>query len=236
MAVYRKVFRIEERARTDAAGGASVHDAEIPPHWRELKTELRELRAMIESLVPIDPEVVYRAQSAQARSQAKPNDPVPAAIRHSQSNLDALISEVRKNHRIATVGRELKAIVDETEQATQLILQAAEEIEKAADMLRAAAANRHDRGLAQEIQDRVGQIFAACNFHDSTGQRANKVATVIKLAEQQVLRMLEILHGVGQFNSATGDPGHRSQLTGPKHAGEPGHLTQDEIDALFGYT
>lgn len=240
MAVKRKVFRIEERAYTGAPEGVSVDEAESTPQQREFMTELQELRSLIESRVPMDREAKERARAQIAEAQGYKNEIelIHAAVKRTNAELGTLVADALNGQSTAYAGRELKAIVDGTAQATQSILQAAEEINQAADTLSAAMKNEHERGLAQDIQDRVGQIFAACNFHDLTGQRVAKVAATLKLVEENMTRMLEIWHGVGQINpSVAGEAGtgDRARLTGPKLPGDKGYLTQDEIDAIFGY-
>jgi len=84
----------------------------------------------------------------------------------------------------ARASRELAAIVGSTEQATQSILQAAEEIDQAANALSASVKGSHDQGLAHDVQDRVVQIFEACNFQDLTGQRVSHVLETLKFVEE----------------------------------------------------
>jgi chemotaxis protein CheZ len=56
------------------------------------------------------------------------------------------------------------------EHATQKILAAAEDIDVAANNLSAALKDAYKQGLAQDIHERVIQIFEACNFQDLTSQ------------------------------------------------------------------
>ena len=86
-----------------------------------------------------------------------------------------------RGDRIARAGRELQAIVAGTEQATQTILQAAEEIDRSRRHAGRALKSEHDQGLAHDIQDRVVQIFEACNFQDLTGQRVAKVVATLQV-------------------------------------------------------
>ena len=68
----------------------------------------------------------------------------------------------------------------DSEAATQKILAAAEDIDQAAANLAAVLKDGIARGLAQDIRDRVVQIFEACNFQDLTSQRVTKVMTALK--------------------------------------------------------
>jgi chemotaxis regulatin CheY-phosphate phosphatase CheZ len=67
---------------------------------------------------------------------------------------------------------------------------AAEDIDQAADNLAAALKDGIDRGLAQDIRDRVVQIFEACNFQDLTSQRVTKVMTALKEIEAEIASAL----------------------------------------------
>ena len=144
-----------------------------------------------------------------------------------------------KGPQMVRVTNELDAIVGGTEQATQSILAAAEEIDQHANSLAAAVKNEHEKDLAHDIQDRVVHIFEACNFQDLTGQRISKVVATLKFIEQHIGRMMEIWGGIDAFKDA--DPeafaereGDKKLINGPKLAGETGHASQDDIDALFG--
>ena len=123
-----------------------------------------------------------------------------------------------------------------TEQATQQFLQAAEDIDQAANTLSAALKSEHEQGLAHDIQDRVVQIFEACNFQDLTGQRVGKVVETLAFLEEHVARLMEIWHRVERFKPVVFDEpadGDRKFLNGPKLAGDDGHSSQNDIDALF---
>src|SRR5260370_32308684 len=86
--------------------------------------------------------------------------------------------------------RELDAVVDSTERATQQILEAAESIDEAANTLSASLKREPDQALTSDIRDHVVRIFEACNFHDVSGQRIAKVLAPLTFADQPVARML----------------------------------------------
>ena len=150
--------------------------------------------------------------------------------------MTALGAEPHSGEQTARARRELAAIVGGTERATQSILQAAEEIDQAANTLSASVKGGHDQGLAHDIQDRVVQIFEACNFQDLTGQRVAHVLETLKFVEEHVARLLAIWHGIEQFTPVVfGEEagGDRRFLNGPKLPGDRGHSTQDDIDGMF---
>jgi hypothetical protein len=117
----------------------------------------------------------------------------------------------------ARVGHELDAVVDGTAQATQRILAAAEEIDQLADNLCAALSGRMEQELAQDIADSVLRIFEACNFQDLIGQRVVKVMKTLRSGEPPMAVAADA-----------------AALHGPRLNGDTGHMSQAEVDALFG--
>jgi hypothetical protein len=118
---------------------------------------------------------------------------------------------------LTRIAHELDAVVEGTAQATQRILAAAEEIDQLADNLCAALKGRMEQELAQDIADSVLRIFEACNFQDLIGQRVVKVMKTLRNEEPPV-------------PIAADAPA----LHGPRLNGDPGHMSQAEVDALFG--
>ncbi len=63
----------------------------------------------------------------------------------------------------------------------------AEVVDDSAKALTATLKDDYKRGLAQDIQDHVVQIYEACNFQDLAGQRiGNVVATMAMLEDAGV--------------------------------------------------
>jgi chemotaxis protein CheZ len=88
------------------------------------------------------------------------------------------------------------------------------------------------------MQERVINIFEACDFQDLTGQRITKVVSTLKFIETHIVRMMEIRGGVDAFKDIAPEPialreGDATLLNGPKIDGAAGHASQDDIDALF---
>jgi len=124
---------------------------------------------------------------------------------------------------LTRIGDELSAVTTGAEQATQRILAAAEEIDQLANNLSAALKGKIEQDLAQDIADTVIRIFEACNFHDLIGQRVSKVMTTIKLIEGD------------EINVAPSPPTNDGArfLHGPRLDSDHGHVTQNDIDAMF---
>jgi len=110
-----------------------------------------------------------------------------------------------------------------SEQATQNILAAAEDIDQAANNLSAALKGEIEQRLAQDIRDRVIQIFEACNFQDLTSQRVAKVMATLNRIEDQITRALAEA-------TRAGTP----TVHGPRLESDHGHALQSDIDAIFG--
>jgi len=131
--------------------------------------------------------------------------------------------------RIPRAGLELDAIVQQTEEATNTIMNAAEEI---------MGADTEDPAAYQAtVNDAVMLIFEACSFQDITGQRITKVVETLAHIEQRVLELRNLL-GVTEEDiedaKAEAEPvsEDKALLSGPALEGEG--IDQGEVDALMG--
>ncbi len=219
MAARRKVFRIEEMAAPQRL--AQVDDAPAPG-LAEILRELGTLRAMLSGPTPRQPS----GPSALPRDEL---DRLAAKLRLIRSTITGAASEQAGANGSNSPGapatriaNELKAVMQGSEQATQKILGAAEEIDQAANNLSAALKDTSEQGLAQDIRDRVIAIFEACNFQDLTSQRVAKVMASLGRIEQQIARTLDEL-------TRDGAP----PMHGPRLDNERGHVSQSEVDSLF---
>lgn len=138
------------------------------------------------------------------------------------------IAELRpegiKNARIPRAGQELDAIVQSTEQATNTIMEAAEE------MMSSDAA---DLDSYKAVVDAACmQIFEACSFQDITGQRISKVVETLIFIENHIGVMTDVLGVTAEDVSAEEEAeGDKALLNGPALEGEG--IDQDEVDALI---
>jgi chemotaxis protein CheZ len=120
-------------------------------------------------------------------------------------------------------------------QATEKILSIAEGIDEGARALTATLQDSYKRGVAQEIQDQVVQIFETCHFQDLAGQRINNAIATLKAVETHVARLAEIWGGMEQFRRHSGKTDAEPRLlNGPKLDGDSGHANQADVDRLFG--
>ncbi len=181
MAEPRKVFRIEQTAAARLEEAVETTQAGL--RHAEIMRELRALRTALAAVAP-----------RHARASAAPEPGEADRLRCELNLIAGAIKRRRLRRRRRADGRsfartdapmsridhELNAVVNGTEQATQKILAAAEEIDSAANNLSAALDGKLEQGLAQDIQDLVIQIFEACNFQDLIGQRVAKVLAALK--------------------------------------------------------
>ena len=190
MAAPRKVFRIEEM--TAAQRVAPVDEAQAPG-LAEIMHELGALRAMLSGPTfqqPAGSSALPRDEVERIASKLRFIRSTITGTGHEQPGPNGSRLPAASTTRIAS---ELEAVMQGSEQATQKILAAAEEIDQAANNLSAALKNDSEQGLAQDIRDRVIAIFEACNFQDLTSQRVAKVMASLGRIEQQIARTLDEL-------------------------------------------
>ena len=238
MAAPRKVFRIEELVTAQQDPAAEGADAAL--RHAEVMREMVTLRAALAApalsppgLSELDARRAGELQRLKSELQL-----IHDAITRTKQELAALHVSSFHGESMTRASNELDAVMGGTEQATQKILAAAEEIDQVANTLSAALKNEFEQGLAQDVQDRVIQIFEACNFQDVTGQRITKVATTLKFIEEHVMRMIEIWGDLDAYktdDSVTAVERDLVQLLhGPRLDDDDGHASQNDIDLMFG--
>lgn len=155
------------------------------------------------------------------------------AIEHTKAQIAALRPS-GSTDRIERAAIELDAVVLDTEHATNRILAATEAIEELGNRLAAQSQDDVTSGIADELAERVIEIFESCNFQDITGQRITKVVDTMKFIDERVHKMIEIW-GADSLDGYEGEEGeaapHGEALHGPALPEQ--RISQDEIDALF---
>ena len=221
--MQRKVFRIEQMF----AGGRAAAPAAVSAEQRHMVDELKALRALAERRDESGAEAVdlLRRELALVRD----------TIARHKRDLAALIGD-GKQRGIARAADELGAAVDGMEKATQKILMSAEVVDDSAKALTATLKDDFKRGVAQDIQDHVVQIYEACNFQDLAGQRIGNAVATLAMLEAQVSAMLDRCEaGGGKDNAAmpAKAAARPDLLNGPKLDGDAGHADQRDIDKMF---
>jgi len=135
------------------------------------------------------------------------------------------------NNRLPDMGRELSAIVESTESATNTIMESAEVV---------LAADTNDFEAYKEIvSDKMMMIFEACSFQDLTGQRVNKIVETVEIIEERINLLCQMLdmNAMSGGQAPEGEPSAKEKrnkelmLNGPAHNGEG--VDQNAIDKLF---
>jgi len=249
MALQRKLYRIEQMGSDSAAAPAPQTPVESPPpvadgdvgqRHDQLLAEIRALRALVgrddkaHSLIE-----TYRTQIGEFRKITDELLVIHDAINRTKQEIATVHISGFQSEESSRVRHELDAVVTGTEQATQTILGMVEDIDQLASTLIETAKDDAEREIGRAIQERVVHVFEACNFQDITGQRISKVVTAWKFIESHIARMMEIWGGVDAFKNfvpeatRSRDSDDTQLLNGPKLEGDEGHVSQDDIDALF---
>ncbi|MAG96249.1 MAG: protein phosphatase CheZ [Alphaproteobacteria bacterium] len=149
-------------------------------------------------------------------------------ISQTRTEIVRLRADKIKSEKIPKAGKELDAIVRSTEEATDTIMEAAEEI---------MGADTADAEAYQTlVNDACMRIFEACSFQDLTGQRITKVVKTFTYIEDRISTLLE---AHGDLLPAAGDEDADETVTvdggtvldGPQMEG--GGVSQDDVDAMF---
>jgi chemotaxis protein CheZ len=230
MPVQRKVFRIEQMspvADTSAALNGGIPTAQ----QQEILTELKALHALLEQRTSAP------AEAEGLRRLKEETDAIHQMLSRTKHEIASLHLVAFDGQGPARVTRELDAVVESAERATQHILSAAEDIEDAANNLSASLKRKQEQALALDIQDYVLRIFEACNFQDLSGQRIAKVLATLKFVEERIEQMMQVWGGIDALrHEAAAPPAEQDDLAvlhGPKLDGDRGHVTQDEVDRIF---
>ncbi|MHA1165108.1 MAG: protein phosphatase CheZ [Alphaproteobacteria bacterium] len=143
-------------------------------------------------------------------------------IGHLQAN------DMRSKH-IPEAGLVLSAIVSSTEDATNKIMECAEEV------LDADSSNQE--AYQQFVNDKMMLIFEACSFQDLTGQRISKVVETLEYIDTRISRFASAIEAEDTEAPVSAKEKKRRKrkkdqiLNGPALEGEGG--SQDDIDALL---
>ena len=216
MVAPRKIFRIEEMA---ALGVPPPVEGSPTPELADIMQELSALRALI-ARSPTDAGVSEKDEIQRLASELRRVHSAISGTEHEHAGSNGARAPAAAPARIA---HELAVVMASGEQATQKILAAAEDIDQAANNLSAALKNDIEQGLAQDIRDRVIQIFEACNYQDLTGQRVAKVMASLARIERQIARALN-----------ERPSGHIApSVHGPRLPTDRGHVSQSDVDSMF---
>ena len=155
------------------------------------------------------------------------------AITSEISSLRREIYDLRPDQmrfeRIPEAGRELDVVIEATEEATHVIMEAAEVI--------MAASDADPRAYKALVDEKMISIFEACTFQDLTGQRLRKVVKTLSWIEKRITSLAEKLTSpddvspppVGETDDERRD--REMILNGPQMKGQG--VSQQSVDDFF---
>lgn len=149
-------------------------------------------------------------------------------ISRMKSEITSLRANDMTTSKIPDAGRELDAIVEATEEATNSIMEAAEEI--------MGADPSDSEAYQQMVSAKMIEIFEACTFQDITGQRISKVVTTLNYIDERVSAFVEHLRITEDMEpeAEMSEEERRKQdliLHGPQHGGEG--VSQNDVDDML---
>jgi len=156
-------------------------------------------------------------------------------VTRNKRELSALINDGNER-RLSRAAGELGAAVEGMETATQKILASAEAIDECARALASALTDDYHNGLAQDVQDHVVRMYEACNFQDLAGQRIAKVIATLMMVEEHLATMIERHQSSSEASHPATEMGRAyggDLINGPRLDGDSGHVSQQDIDAMF---
>jgi chemotaxis protein CheZ len=163
----------------------------------------------------------FRIEKMLSARRGLAHDADADAVTALKRSLAGLVAD-EDGRRLTRAAAELGAAVESMEKATQAVLAAAESID---DGMRSNMS-----GAGREIaQQRIAQIYEACNFQDLAGQRIGKVIELLGHLEEQLAQVAD-----GAVHDGTRDKRDGGLINGPRLDGASGHVDQGAVDALFG--
>ena len=236
----QKLFKIEQQfaaiSNDNTANASPQQHNQMMSAISEIKELLSEKAVSTE--IPSQIMDDFRSDMAEAAKIKAELTIIQQAIDSTKFEIAALHLPGEETPDIARMSDELDAIVTGTEQATDKILSAVEQIDDNARDLAASVKTNAQKDMAADIQEQVVQVFEACNFQDLTGQRIGKVIRAFGFIEQRVDQMMEIWGGIESFKGfepeeiVDNGTGHHL-LNGPSLVSDADVADQSAIDALF---
>ena len=223
-----------------AAPSQDTDLAELRSAIEAMRADIRALKGSDGPAAPppvsgVDPEV-FRQQIVEAERLKADLQELSDAIERTKQEIASLRSTDKGSDKLASASEALRAVVGDTETATDGIINAAEAIEEIAGRLKAQVTGDEAMGMIDDLFEHSTGIFEHCNFQDITGQRITKVVNTMEFIDERVRRMMEIWGGDHAFAGVIGTeealPAHGEKLHGPAMDGDAS-IGQDEIDALF---
>jgi len=139
-------------------------------------------------------------------------------------------SETGTDKNIQHAATELEEVVRHTEEATNMIMDKADAIIKAATSV-------SDPALGAQINDDALNILETCSFQDITGQRIRKVLKTLEQTEMRLMKLIKLFGGqlpplanIETLSTGTERP-DEALMNGPQLGKDK--PSQEDIDKLF---
>ncbi|MBT5265358.1 MAG: hypothetical protein HOL85_11030 [Rhodospirillaceae bacterium] len=247
----KKLFSVEKRALaqhgdigatsaiaydfpTETAPSSVDTDA-IMEELRSMRSEIAELRGVASD--PQDEDTDHELMQGLQVEVAQ----MVRMIGRAKSEIAALKHPMAEEDHVERASMQLETIVKTTEEATNEIMGATDEIDATMKKIHALTVDDPDVApLIDETANHVIKIIEACSFQDLTGQRVTQVIKTLRFIAARILAMVDIW-GLPAFQDlpipAVDGPAIANEdeeaglLEGPAMEGQG--LSQDDIDALF---
>jgi chemotaxis regulatin CheY-phosphate phosphatase CheZ len=148
-----------------------------------------------------------------------------ATIKHPNSDM---------NH-FSSLADQLNEIADETEKASNAIMQSAESISDTSGTLQKATKLEGAQPMFDAMTSELNTIFEACGFHDITGQRISKIIKIVNLIEGTLNSLVTVVgeDGISALPLTESPIAETDDVAmeGPALGGEG--VSQADIDKLF---
>jgi chemotaxis protein CheZ len=169
----------------------------------------------------------FRIERMLTAGRAIATEPDADSVAALKRSLASLVNDA-DGRRLTRAAAELGAAVESMEKAAQTVLAAAESIDDGMRSMSCAHATGAGCELAPDIQERIAQIYEACNFQDLAGQRIGKVIALLGHLEEQ---LAHVAAGDAQDDRTEARDG--GLINGPRLDGASGHVDQQSVDLLF---
>lgn len=156
-------------------------------------------------------------------------------IQRVRKEIAALNRDADGVDKFATMGEQLDAIVESTQDATDVIMDSLEKNGDVVGKLKEVITDEDQVALLNQVLDNNNAIFEACAFQDLTGQRVTKIIKSVTYVEDRVNTLMEIW-GRKELDRIKIEPDvelteDEIMLRGPQLKADA--ISQDEIDKLF---
>lgn len=227
----RKLFSAEKRLMQKRGDPAPVHVS--GPNNEAILHAINEVKKLIEDAATVAKGSAATDMPEMSVLRGQLHD-LKASIDKTKAEIAALHKPGEEGDKFINAAMELDAIVKATEEATNNILGAAEDIEDHVQVIKERVTDITSHEHLDAISALVIKIFENCNFQDVTGQRTGKVVRTINYLEERILTMINIwgeeeFEGIELPEDARTDD--EKLLEGPQLEGQG--ISQDDIDALF---